>query len=95
MSLIYYTVIAYDIADDKRRKRVSDILSRYGDRVQLSVFECRLTKKKYLRLKRKLERLIKTSEDKIYFYLLPEDVYKKTERLGGVIPIIDREIIIV
>ncbi len=95
MSVVYYIVIAYDITDDKRRKRISEILERYGDRVQLSVFECKLPLKKYLRLKRTLEKLIKISEDRIYFYLLPEEVYKRTERLGGAIPLIDRDIIIV
>jgi CRISPR-associated protein Cas2 len=33
-------VIAYDIADDGRREDVATLLSGYGPRVQLSVFEC-------------------------------------------------------
>jgi CRISPR-associated protein Cas2 len=33
-------VIAYDIADDGRREDVATVLSGYGPRVQLSVFEC-------------------------------------------------------
>ncbi len=32
-------VVCYDIADDKRRQRVSQILDAYGDRIQGSVFE--------------------------------------------------------
>jgi len=33
----------YDIPSDKRRKKVSDLLEGYGQRVQYSVFECVLT----------------------------------------------------
>ena len=33
-------VVAYDIADDHRREDVATLLSGYGPRVQLSVFEC-------------------------------------------------------
>jgi CRISPR-associated protein Cas2 len=33
-------VITYDIADDGRRDDVATLLSGYGPRVQLSVFEC-------------------------------------------------------
>jgi CRISPR-associated protein Cas2 len=33
-------LITYDIADDRRREDVATVLSGYGPRVQLSVFEC-------------------------------------------------------
>ena len=33
-------VVAYDIVDDGRREDVATLLSGYGPRVQLSVFEC-------------------------------------------------------
>lgn len=33
-------VICYDITDDGRREDVAALLSGYGPRVQLSVFEC-------------------------------------------------------
>jgi CRISPR-associated protein Cas2 len=32
--------VTYDIADDRRREDVATLLSGYGPRVQLSVFEC-------------------------------------------------------
>ncbi|NET61636.1 MAG: CRISPR-associated endonuclease Cas2 [Symploca sp. SIO2E6] len=40
-------VVAYDIPDDKRCKKVSDLLEGYGKRVQYSVFECVLSQAKY------------------------------------------------
>jgi len=36
-------VVAYDVADDAEREKVAKILQGFGDRVQKSVFECRLT----------------------------------------------------
>jgi CRISPR-associated protein Cas2 len=33
-------LIAYDIADDRRREDVATVLSGYSPRVRLSVFEC-------------------------------------------------------
>lgn len=35
-------LVAYDIADDRARLRVSETLEAFGTRVQESVFECRL-----------------------------------------------------
>ncbi len=37
------TVIAYDIAEDRRRTQVSTLLEDYGVRVNYSVFECELS----------------------------------------------------
>ncbi len=35
-------VIAYDVSDDRQRFRLAALLSRYGVRLQRSVFECEL-----------------------------------------------------
>lgn len=35
-------VIAYDVADDRLRDRMAELLEAKGERVQMSVFECRL-----------------------------------------------------
>jgi len=35
--LVY--VVCYDVSDDHQRQRIAHILSRYGQRVQYSVFE--------------------------------------------------------
>ena len=34
--------VAYDIPDDTRRIKLASLLKSYGERVQLSVFECYL-----------------------------------------------------
>ena len=38
-------LIVYDIEDDKRRKKISDLLEGYGVRVNYSVFEFYLSQK--------------------------------------------------
>lgn len=35
-------IIAYDIENDRSRRRVHNLLKDYGERVQFSVFECQL-----------------------------------------------------
>lgn len=78
-----HVVVAYDIPDDKRRLRVAKVLLGYGERVQYSVFECRISKVQYLRLKERLEGLIDPAEDRVSFYSLCEACRKKVERIGN------------
>ncbi|MGQ9569591.1 MAG: CRISPR-associated endonuclease Cas2 [Thermodesulfovibrionales bacterium] len=77
-----YIIIAYDITDDERRNKVSDILSAYGQRVNKSVFECFLKEKDIHNIKRKIEKIIKRNEDIVLYYYLCKDCIEKTERLG-------------
>lgn len=35
-------LVAYDVRDDRRLRQVAQLLSGYGERVQYSVFRCRL-----------------------------------------------------
>lgn len=46
----YFVVICYDIYDNKRRNKFAKFLQRYALRVQRSVFEGELSKKKYASL---------------------------------------------
>lgn len=57
-------VVAYDIADDSRRENVSTLLTRYGPRVQLSVFEVELrSERQAAALRAELAALIDEAED--------------------------------
>lgn len=51
-------VVIYDIIDNKRRLKISKILSGYGKRVQKSAFECIINKKQYDTLIEKLTHVI-------------------------------------
>lgn len=67
-------VIVYDIPDDGRRNKVAALLASYGERVQLSVFECWLDGTQKLALKEDLMELIDLEEDAVRFYAVAEEV---------------------
>ena len=67
MSMI--VVIAYDITDDGRREDVAMLLSGYGPRVQLSVFECEVRSTEELqKLRAELRARIDPLEDQVRVY---------------------------
>ncbi|MCI8929001.1 MAG: CRISPR-associated endonuclease Cas2 [Lachnospiraceae bacterium] len=47
-------LISYDITDNRIRGKIAKELSGYGQRVQYSVFECRITEQQYKELYQKL-----------------------------------------
>lgn len=61
------SLICYDITDDKRRTRVSNLLSSYGDRIQFSVFVVDISPARLIRLKAKAKEKIDKNEDSILF----------------------------
>lgn len=65
-------LIAYDIQDDKRRKKISDILEGFGYRVNYSVFELSITKTKYIKLLSQCEEILVKKEDSLRIYHLCE-----------------------
>ena len=58
-------LVAYDVADDKRRNQVFRTLSGYGDRAQYSVFFCEVNPRELAELRGKLHRTIHDSEDRV------------------------------
>ncbi|MGH2499668.1 MAG: CRISPR-associated endonuclease Cas2 [Candidatus Limnocylindria bacterium] len=58
-------IIAYDISDDRRWRRVFRTMQGYGAWIQLSVFQCRLTKRRRAELEARLRGLIKVGEDHV------------------------------
>jgi CRISPR-associated protein Cas2 len=80
--LIY--IVTYDIACNKRRRKVSDLLEGYGERVQESVFECMLQGDHYRELRRRLKKHINESEDSVRFYPISRHTLAQVEIWGGV-----------
>jgi len=76
-----FYVVAYDIADDKRRKKISDILEGYGVRVNYSVFELEIDKKTLEGLKDELLTQVNLKEDSIRFYHLCKNCAGKSFEL--------------
>ena len=60
---LYFVV--YDIADPKRWRSVFKTMHGYGDWVQLSVFQCRLTRVRHAELIADLDNLIHNGEDHV------------------------------
>ncbi len=58
-------LVAYDIADDRRRSRIAKRLQEYGDRVQYSVFVVDIRPARLVRLRTHLEDLIDEAVDSV------------------------------
>ena len=63
-------LVCYDIADQRRLRRVARACSGYGERLQFSVFACPLDRAMLARLQGELIPLINHAEDQILFALL-------------------------
>ena len=82
-----FTVVCYDIPDDKRRNKMSKTLEGFGSRVQKSVFECDLTPKQLESLKKKLNRVMKAEEDSVRYYNLCAQCLGRIELAGNSPPV--------
>lgn len=60
-------IVAYDISDPKRLRKVYRTLTGYGDHLQLSVFRCDLTATQRIQLAAKLQAVIENAEDQVMF----------------------------
>jgi len=58
-------IVAYDIADQKRWRRVFRLMHGYGEWVQLSVFQCRLSRKRHAEMIALLDGIIHHDQDHI------------------------------
>ena len=77
-----FSVVCYDIPDDRRRNRVGKILEGYGARVQKSVFECDIKPEHLKQLQQKLSNAIST-EDTLRYYQLCANCISKIEVVNG------------
>jgi CRISPR-associated protein Cas2 len=78
-----FYVVSYDIPHDRRRTKIHDTLTGFGERAQYSVFECWLTKKEMLILRSKLTKLLDPKEDKLRIYNLCADCVGRVESVGA------------
>jgi CRISPR-associated protein Cas2 len=79
-------LVVYDIADDKRRLKLSDFLEGHGRRVQESVFECFVPLPKMLKLWEQVKSKVKDREDSVRFYWIPSDAVPRTLTIGSPLP---------
>jgi len=60
-------LVCYDVADEKRLRKVFKTMRGYGDHLQFSVFECQLTAMDLVRLRSQLTLIIDHADDQVLF----------------------------
>lgn len=90
-------IVTYDISDARRWRRVFKTLRGYGEWLQLSVFQCRLGRIRFLQLEGTLRELINHAEDHVLLIDLgpAENVQPHVHSLGKVFEPVVRESVIV
>lgn len=76
-------IVSYDVRDEKRLRRVSKHLKGYGERIQLSVFRCRLKARSLERLKWELLKMMGEDDDLLIIGLCAKCTQRITRRNTG------------
>ena len=71
-------IVAYDISNDKRRRKIVTCLEKHGIRINKSVFECMLTKAQLDTVVDELEMISIVKSDSIAIYPICAECYAKT-----------------
>ena len=83
--------MTYDIADTEgpgayRLRRVADVCAKYGRRVHLSVFECRLSPERLARMVNEIQDAIDNHHDSVIVYRFPGNLKDTRMRFGRTQP---------
>jgi len=83
-------LVTYDVSTEtkegrRRLRKVAIVCCGFGQRVQNSVFECRVTPAQLELLEHKLLAIIDVGEDRLRIYRLPSD-RAKAVRIFGLVP---------
>ena len=90
-------IVAYDISDQRRWRRVFKTMNGFGEWLQLSVFQCRLSRRRRAELETRLRELVKPGEDHILLIDIgPADKTELVvESIGKTFSGIERQAIVV
>jgi len=90
-------IVSYDISDPKRWRKIFRLMHGYGDWLQLSVFQCRLTRRRHAELIAMLDEMIQHKEDHVVLLDLglADEVNPHVVSLGKDFQPIEREPVIV
>ncbi len=80
--LITYDISTVDEAGRRRLRKVAKMCVNYGQRVQNSVFECKVDAAQCRKLELDLEKLIDTDQDSLRFYYLGKSKDMKVKHIG-------------
>jgi CRISPR-associated protein Cas2 len=90
-------VVAYDIGDPKRWRKIFKLMNGYGRWLQLSVFHCRLDGGRRAEMAMALERTINAVEDHVIILDLgpADEVDFAVESLGKTFEAIERRAVVI
>lgn len=80
-------LVVYDIADTEgkgasRLRRVAQVCEKYGQRVQMSVFECRLSTARLARMLGEVQDEIDARQDSVVVYRFGGSINEARSRFG-------------
>jgi len=75
-------VVAYDIADPKRLRRIAKIMKDYGVRVQKSIFTVSIRASGFNKMRARIEAEIEPLEDGVKYFPLCEKCAATVEIIG-------------
>ncbi len=78
-----FLLVAYDIAADRRRQKIAQVLEKYGSRVNFSVFECLVSVTDSKKMVQEITGLMKAGKDTILVYTLCKPCVNKRLSLGS------------
>lgn len=83
-----YVLVAYDVSTaspqgQKRLRHVAKICESHGQRVQNSVFECKVDPAQYVAFKQRLLSVIDLQSDSLRFYNLGNNWKQRVEHYGS------------
>jgi len=90
-------IVTYDISEPRRWRRVFKLMNGYGEWLQLSVFQCRLTRKRKVELQAALAELINHNADHVLLLDLghADKVELRVTSLGKVFSAVERQPVII
>lgn len=81
--VVSYDVSTVDPEGRRRLRRVAKVCKDFGQRVQLSVFECAIDPAKWTRLRQRLVDEINPEEDSLRIYFLGSNWRRRVEHIGA------------
>ncbi|MDY6911663.1 MAG: CRISPR-associated endonuclease Cas2 [Chloroflexota bacterium] len=83
MSKKLWYVVSYDVRDSKRLRKVAKHLEGYGERLQYSVFRCRLTERDIERMRWELVKIMEKEDNLLVIGLCSRCGEKVAARHGA------------
>ncbi len=93
----HFYLVAYDICDNKRWRKVYKTMKGYGQWLQLSIFQCRLNRMKILLMEEQLRDIVKHDEDHVIIVDMgpAQNIKPKVRSIGRAFaPIENRSVIV-